>query len=500
MKKITVITILLFSGILLLINILSQQFFFRIDLTEGKQYTLSTATRNILKDLEDPITVTAYFSEDLPPDLAKIKKDFLEMLVEFRNASKNKLEYEFINPNQSESKEQEAMQSGIQPVVITLREKDQSKQQKAYLGAVLKMGDKTDVIPVVVSGTGMEYALATGVKKMAAQNKPSIGIVQGHGEPALQELVQVYQELSILYTVMPLSLEEDVELNQFKAIAIIAPTDSIPPSHFEKLDAYLNNGGKLLVAANRVQADLQNQAGYELSTGLELWLQRKGIIVEPSFVLDAQCGTVNIQQQQGFFTMTTPVSFPYLPLITTFPEHPITKGLEQILLPFASPVSYTGNASDFTPLLATSSKAAVSPTPLQFDVFNKQWTAADFPSSNLTLGGILNNKEDNSTLIVFGDGDFPVSGQRGQNEDNISLMVNAIDWLSDDTGLIDLRTKAVATRPISEEYLGDENAGKRSIMKYLNFGLPLLLVIGLGIFRNQRQRAIRMKRMQERYS
>ena len=59
------LTIILLAGILLLLNILSNQFFFRLDLTEGKQYTLSRATRNILNDLEDPVTVKAYFSEEL---------------------------------------------------------------------------------------------------------------------------------------------------------------------------------------------------------------------------------------------------------------------------------------------------------------------------------------------------------------------------------------------------------------------------------------------------
>src|ERR1041384_8174387 len=107
-KKVTLITILLLTGILLLVNVLSQRFFLRLDLTEGKQYTLSKATRDILKNLKDPVTVTAYFSEDLPPDLQKLKKDFQEMLVEFRNASKSMVDYEFVNPNVNETKEQEA--------------------------------------------------------------------------------------------------------------------------------------------------------------------------------------------------------------------------------------------------------------------------------------------------------------------------------------------------------------------------------------------------------
>ena len=121
--------------------------------------------------------------------------------------------------------------------------------------------------------------------------------------------------------------------------------------------------------------------------------------------------------------------------------------------------------------------------------------------SNLAIGGIV-DEAGSGRIIVIGDGDFPVGGQqgRGQSEDNISLMVNSIDFLSDDTGLIELRTKGVATRPIVEEYLGDENAGKRSTMKYLNFGLPILLILLYGFFRSQKAKNIRMRRLQEDYS
>ena len=69
--------------------------------------------------------------------------------------------------------------------------------------------------------------------------------------------------------------------------------------------------------------------------------------------------------------------------------------------------------------------------------------------SNITIGGIL-EQAGSGRIIVVGDGDFPVSGQgRGQSADNISLMVNGIDFLSDDTGLIELRTKGVAYRPLA---------------------------------------------------
>lgn len=118
---------------------------------------------------------------------------------------------------------------------------------------------------------------------------------------------------------------------------------------------------------------------------------------------------------------------------------------------------------------------------------------------NIPLGGILDGLPGGGKVIVIGDGDFPFAGQRGQNNDNLSLLVNSVDWLIDDTGLIELRTKNIATRPISEEYLGDENTGKRNFLKYLNFGLPILLVLIFWFFRSQRQRSLRMKRQQERF-
>lgn len=97
-------------------------------------------------------------------------------------------------------------------------------------------------------------------------------------------------------------------------------------------------------------------------------------------------------------------------------------------------------------------------------------------------------------LIVFTDGNFPVSGGRAVNPDNVNLLVNAIEWLSDDTGLSTLRTKGVSSRPIDE--IED---GKRNFLKYLNFFLPIALALAYGIFRSHRSRARRMRRMQERY-
>ncbi len=158
------ISVLLIAGIVIFINVLSRQFFFRWDITEGKQYTLSKATKDILRNLEDPVTVKAYFSEDLPANVAKTERDFREMLIEYSNLSKGYVDYEFVNPNEDPTVEQEAVQNGIAPVMINVREKDQVKQQKAFLGAIIKLGEQQEVIPFVQPGGAMEYSLTTSIK------------------------------------------------------------------------------------------------------------------------------------------------------------------------------------------------------------------------------------------------------------------------------------------------------------------------------------------------
>ncbi|MBK8503617.1 MAG: GldG family protein [Saprospiraceae bacterium] len=491
------VSILLVGGIILLLNVLSRQLFFRIDLTEGKQYTLSKASKDILRNLEDPVTVKAYFSEDLPANVAKTKRDFQDMLIEYANLSKGNVDYEFVNPNDDPAVEQEAMQSGISPVMINVREKDQVKQQKAFMGAVIKLGDQQDVIPFVQPGGAMEYALTTGIKKLAVVDKPSIGLIQGHGEPGFQELSQAYQSLSILYNVEMIDLPSVDQIDlRFKTVAMVGPSDTIRSTELAKLDGFLDRGGYLFLAFDRVNGDLQTASGSAIDLGLVTWLANKGIVVDDSFVTDASCGNVTVQQRNGFMTFNNQVSFPFLPLIKKFGEHPITEGLEQVIFEFASPIRFLGDSSfHFTPLVTSSENSGSVKVPTYFDV-QKQWTQADFPQQHLPIAALVegNFGQNPAKLIVVSNGTFPVSGQRGQNPDNVSLMVNSIDWLSDDTGLIELRTKGVSSRPIDE--LED---GRRSFLKYLNFLLPIALILVYGFLRGQKSKNMRLQRMQERW-
>ena len=494
--------VLLFTGILVFVNLLSERYFTRIDLTSDKQFTLSKATEEILESLTEPVTVKAYFSEDLPPQVAKVKKDFLDLLVEYANLSEGKVLFEFINPNKDEETENEALQNGVSPVLINVREKDQVKQQKTYLGALVEMGEIKDVIAVLQPGAAMEYALSTSIKKLSVVDKPAIGFLQGHGEPAINELQQVQMGLSILYNMEEVKLTDTSSIpEKFQTIAIIAPKDSFSQNQINQLDDFLKRGGNIFLAINRVDGDLQNSTGLSVSTGLEAWLENKGLVIEDGFVLDANCGAVTVQQQRGGFRFQNQVSFPYLPIVNNFSEHPITKGLESVILQFASPISFKGDSSlGFQPLAYTSEKSASENVPLRFNIA-KNWSEADFNEKGLVVGAILEGDfggDKPAKLVVFSDGDFAVNGDpsqgRAQNQDNISLLVNSIDWLSDDTGLIELRTKGVATRPLEQL---EENT--RTLLKFVNFLLPVILVLIYGVIRAQMRRGKRNRRMNEDY-
>ncbi len=498
-------SIALMAGVLLFLNLLSDHFFLRFDMTKEKQYTMSKATKDILSGLEEPVTVKAYFSENLPPDIARTRKDFKEMLIEYANLSRGNVVYEFINPSENEEKERDAMQNGIQPVMINVREKDQMKQQKAFLGAVVQKGEQKEAIPFMQPGTAMEYALSTSIKKISVKEKPSVAFIQGHGEPPMEQLSQVGSALNILYQVDPLTLSDTSSIpEKYKTLAIVAPKDTFPPSHLAQLDAFLARGGRMLVAMNRVKGDFSTASGSVISTGLESWLKAKGLEIDDSFVIDARCGSVTVQQQQGAFRFNTPVAFPYLPIIQKFSAHPITKGLEAVMFQFASPIRFTGKGDSslvFTTIATTSDKSGLAKAPLFFDI-SKHWAERDFTIPLIPVAGVLEGKisgGSKSKIVIISDGDFAVNGERGQAQqlqpDNVSLMANSIDWLSDDTGLIELRTKGVTSRPIDQ--IED---GTKSMLKYINFLLPILLVIGYGVIRMQVKRNLRVRRMEENYA
>jgi hypothetical protein len=325
----------------------------------------------------------------------------------------------------------------------------------------------------------MEYALSTAIKKISIDDKPVVGFVTGHGEPSLAEMSQANDQLTVLYETREIPLNDTTAIPEnISTLALIRPTDSIPERHLQQMDAFLKRGGRILVAMNSVEADFRTRFGSAQNNNLKPWLRNKGIDVLDNFIVDAQCGSVSVPQQLGIFTVQANISFPYIPLISTFADHSITSGLEMVMLEFASEIRFTGDSTKtFYPLAFSSRQSNGLPAPQFFDI-EREWSEVDFPRQHIPVAAAIEGNP--MKMVVIADGDFPVNGppQQARNlqPDNVSLLSNAIDWLSDDTGLIALRTKGVVSRPLDEV---DE--ATKNILKYTNFLLPILLVIGYGL-------------------
>jgi len=483
------VTIIL--AIIIVINLISRKLYFRLDFTEDHRYTLSKATENTLDELEDVITITAYFTEDLPPQMLSVRTDFEDLLTEYEQNSGGNLVYEFINPNESEEFEGEAQQKGIRPVMINVTESDQVQQLRAYLGAVLQMGENSEVLPIIQPGASMEYDLTTAIKKLAITDKPKIALIQGNGEPSITGLTQLNSQLSILYEVDPLNITDSISIPPYyKAVIMIDPSDTIPISTFRKLDDYLNSNGSIFIAYSNISGDLNQQAYFQIANdiGIKSWLNSKGIRMGDQVIIDATSASVSVQQQQGPFRFTTQIQFPYFPIIGEFADHPASKGIESLVLQLACPITVTADTTVKATVLAQSSeKSGVEGLPAYVDI-NRQWTLDSFSDKELAVAVALEGGIGNATdarLAVVSNGDFVTNGegQRAQqvNQDNINFAANIIDWLSDDTGLVDLRTKGITNRPLVQ--LEDS---ERALIKYLNVFLPILLILVYAFIRKQR--------------
>jgi ABC-type uncharacterized transport system involved in gliding motility auxiliary subunit len=438
------------------------------------------------------------------------RKDFRDLLVEYEKRSNGNLVYEFINPNQDDDSETKAQTAGINPLIVNVTERDQVQQLRAYMGAVLRMKDTKEVIPVIEPGAAMEYGLTTAIKKMALVDKPKIGILQGHGEPSLGAMPQLRQQLEVLYQVAPVRLTDTTEIPiSYKSLMLVNPKDTLSSSELLKLDNYLNQGGGILVAYDNYSGGINS--GFISSKndiGLKGWLGGKGIILGDQLVLDVNCASVGVPQQVGPFSMTAQVQFPYFPIISSIEEHPAIAGVDAILLPFASSLVSTNvdSTQTVTPLASTSDQSGASNLPLMIDI-QKQWQPSDFPLGTQHVAMAVERQA--GKLVIVGSGSFMVNGEPsipgmpGQpqqpepqqlNPDNINFVANAIDWMSDDTGLSDLRTKGVTSRPLDP--IEDST---KNLVKYANVAIPILLVLLYGFQRRQKNLRKRQRWLEGKY-
>jgi gliding-associated putative ABC transporter substrate-binding component GldG len=498
-KKQALGRILIIAGIIVLLNIISWSLYFRMDFTSDKRYTLSKTTKEIIRKIEEPITVTAYFSKKTDPEIHRLKNEFRDMLVEYSNYSRQQIVYNFIDPGSDEDMEREIQQKGILPLLVNIRKKDQFQQQKIYLGVILQQGQKSEVIPAIQPGTPMEYILTFAIKKLSAIEKPVIAFTSGHGEAARKKLENVMEVISVLYKIEDFHFHDSALIPEhISTIALVHPKDTFKEHHFQQLDAFMERGGNIFLAYHRVITDINTQKAELIHTGLEEWLLQKGIELKANLVYDRNSSMVNVQQQRGNYVFNTPVQFFFLPVITSFSEHPVNRGIQALMMPFSGEIDLSRLDTHVykADLIArTSEYAGADYYPFtKFDVM-REWAQEDFNRSGIPLAVALEERGNaGAKMILVSNGTFALNDEQKRvagSEDNVSFMASAIDWLSDETGLVNLRTKTAKSRPL--DIISDS---KRSFLKYANAFGPIFIIVLIALLRWQYQLKKRKKYLQ----
>ena len=491
MKKILKEIIYILIGVVLL-NIVSYFVYIRWDFTSTKRYSLSNVSKNIIQGNTQNIAVDFYVTENLPQDIQKLAKEFLSLLKEYKSLSNTDFTINIITPN-TQATEFAATKAGIEPIYKEVRERDLEKVQRIFIGAVFHIGDKKAVIPKINFDTPIEYEITRLLKQTNDTLKPIVGFVKGHGEMAFNRMPQLVDELSHLSEIRTVDLNTTRSLKQNNVICIIDPQEFYTAAELEQLNKYLDEGGRLFIALNHAIGQLGNRnSGFINRTGIEDMLEQKGLKIKYDFIVDNNCGTIAIHQQYGLLNFQSNISFPYIPIITNFGYHTITHGLKSLLLPFASSIEQKRGNSDyhFKSLARTSSISGIQQAPIFFD-FQKKWTQSDFNHPNNIVAALLSNDKNNSAIIAITDADF-ISDEIviSSPTDNINFAVNSIEWLADNSGLIQLRNKFTTFSLL--EPIEDYN---REFLKFLNFFMPILIIAIVAFVRYRRKKRKRIERL-----
>ena len=512
-------------GSLILLNIIGLRAFARFDVTRDKTYTLSKASRDTMRALQDPINVKAYFTEKLPPPYSGNARYVRDLLEEFRAASKGQLGFEFIDPMSQEtahdkeakkemkrdifgrtfreptSVEKELASTGVQPVEIRVVESDQMQTKRAYMGIVITYQEKKEVIPVVQDTRTLEYDLTSLIRKMTRPKTPVIAVLQGHGEPRLEEkLGRLQRVLSQTYQIRPLELASKDKVDQdVDALLIIGPAQPLNENEVKAIDQFLMQGKSAAFFLDSVHVDLKTFQPTPVEHGLTPLLASYGIVLDDKLVADVQSAHLNIQERRGFMIVSTPTPYPFIPQLTHLEgDSPITKGLTGVTFPFVTSVAATPAEGRQVSILAKSSpKSWLEPKPYNIDP-RRDWREetvsltgpytlmvqvngklpSHFAQEAQASGGAL-LAESQSEARVIAVGGSSLFWDDFMARPNQALLLNVADWLLLDPALLAMRTRGLAEPPLQPEI----SDATRAAVKYGNtFGLPLLLVL-YGIVR-----------------
>ena len=467
----------------------------RLDLTEDKIFTLSPATKEIVNNLDDLLTIDLYLSEDPPVQVASVYRDVNDFLDDLESTSNNKVKVTRHFPEETPQAYQKAYNAGIESVAFERQSQGEYQIETGYLGISLTYLDKREVIPFVESINGFEYKIASLTNKMLKLDTGRLktGILQGHGEISPNEQMKTFfSVLSENHDIYPVESDpnEILPLEGIDVLFIGSPSEPMSDIHIASIDKYLNSGGKALINLQPVLMEIDETLGFigiDNRHSFSNYVSSKyGVVVESNLVYDTQ-SNISVPFNQGI-----PLSYPYWVIGKTTNEE-IVSNTNTVAMPWVSSIGILNQPESsykISPLIITSEFASIDNNyknlnPKGNPTFEDALQTTNF-SSDLAVSI---EGENNSRIIVIGDAEWltdPILNNVASS--NGLLGLNFIDWLTEEDALASVRSKIV-----SERNLIFSSDAHKNIIRYVNIaGIPILLIfIGLLIFIQRRNKGFK---------
>jgi ABC-2 type transport system permease protein len=551
-RKDALIGLGLLLAILLLLNVVAAFYYFRLDLTSEKRYSISAPSKNLVRNLKDVVTVKVYLAGDLNSGFTRLKESTRNILNELRAYGGRNIEFEFIDPMAIQNLDErkavitDLLQRGLSPTNLTTKSKTDSKQQLIFPGAIITYAGREMPVQLLESQIGygpqevlnhseilLEYKFANAIKKLTQYRPPYIAFLHGHGELTDLEMADIEQLLTTLqYEVKSIDIADNYNIpDKYDAVVIAKPRFAFNEKDKYKIDQYIMHGGKVLWLVDGTNASMdslrtspegQFVAGNDFN--LDDMLFKYGVRINTDVVQDMNlCNTIPlIVGKMGNAPQTEMFPWYYFPLLVSQNNHPIVRNLDPVASFFASSLDTVRNPGvNKTILLHTTqnSKAQMAPTRVHFGILQSKPNAAYYNQPELPVAVLLEGEFESvfknrlspeflavsdtvenlkfveqskkSRMIVIGDGDIIRNEVRSdstayplgyyvytkQQFANRDFILNCIEYLVDESGVLETRNKEVKLRLLNGVKVQDEKLK----WQVLNLALPIALVIIGGI-------------------
>jgi len=538
-----VLTFLIGVMIILNINLLLRNTVFRIDLTEEKRYTISNPTIQLLENLNDVVYFEVYLEGDFPAGFKRLQRAIRETLEEFRVYAGNNIQYRYINPSEvGQQGQQQLIQRlgnmGIQPTNLFANDGGERTEKLIFPGATVSFGDKQMGVMLLKgnktadpqerlnqSVEGVEYELASVIKKLVEIDRKKVAIISGHGELDGPDIISAKNTLLESYDVFQVILERKKSLSGYDAIILAKPEKPFSENDIYKIDQFIMHGGKAIFLIDQLKVNMDSMGndgtiGYPYDLNLTDMLFQYGIRMNNTFITDLNSGVYPVVTgNMGNQPQINLLPWPYFPIVNQFSDHPIVKNLDAIYLRFANIIdTVKAKGIKKTPLMYTSDYSRTVATPVHISLNDlKEELKPEFfnqgpiPVAYLLEGSftsLYNNRilperinsdefveQGMSTkIIICSDGDIfrnEINRRNGQPYDlgydpfiknnfaNGNFLENALSYLLDEHGLILSRSKEIKIRPLDKVRI--EN--NKSFWQSLNIILPLVILLLFGLLK-----------------